>query len=70
MLNEAPQEQPCSARGLSMILKAARMSSVWKSTVEPFKYSRDVSSITTLAPSFSNTLSSSVIPSVSKSNLY
>ena len=55
-VNDDPQEQPFSAFGLNDILNADRISSSWYSTVDPFKYPSDTSSITTFAPSLSITL--------------
>ena len=55
-VNDDPHEQPFSAFGLKDILNAERISSSWYSTVDPFKYPSDTSSITTLAPSLSITL--------------
>ena len=54
--NEAPQEQPCSAFGLPTIRNEERINSLWKSTVLPLSRSSESWSITTLAPSLSNTL--------------
>lgn len=56
MENDAPHEHPCSAIGLLTIRNADRISSVWKSITEPFTYPREMSSITTFAPSFVKTL--------------
>lgn len=66
---EAPQEQPDSLSGLSTIRKAARISSVWYSTVDPFTSDNDSSSMTTLASDGPKHLSSDCM-SLSNSNLY
>lgn len=59
MLNEAPQEQPCSAKGLLTTRKADLINSVWNSIVAPFRYCREVSSTITDTPSLLNTRSPS-----------
>jgi hypothetical protein len=59
MANDDPHEHPCSAMGLSATLKAALISSVWKSTVDPLRNSSEVSSVTTVAPSREKIRSSS-----------
>jgi len=42
MEKDAPHEHPCSALGLPIILKADRISSTWKSTVEPARFVRAI----------------------------